>query len=87
MFRQYFNFSLSKILDTDQAYSYLIVEWSRDNFQTIDGSLIIRDLQKLEAMVDKLESGQNYSVRVASGNCKGFSAFSYPSPNSAIPSS
>ena len=63
------------------------MEWSRDNFDTIDGTLVITDLQKLEVIIDELESGGTYFVRVASGNCKGFSTYSYPLPNNAIPSS
>ncbi|CAG2107999.1 unnamed protein product [Medioppia subpectinata] len=67
-------------------YGY-IMEWSENNFISIDGTIDITDLQKLEAIITRLQNGHNYFVRVASGNCKGFSDYSYPSPNSAIPSS
>jgi hypothetical protein len=67
--------------------SLIKVEWSRDNFISIEGTNEITDLQKLEVIIGCLENGENYFVRVASGNSKGYSTYSYPSPNCAIPSS
>mgnify|MGYP006970965014 FL=1 len=42
---------------------------------------------KHEFLIERLESEQCYQVRIASGNCKGYSEYCYPLMNQSVPSS
>lgn len=51
----------------------LAVEWARDeNFHDIVGSMLLKDLRRLEASVPELETGTTYYVRVTAGSLGGF---------------
>lgn len=59
-----------------------------DQFESIVDSEEITNLSaKREFIIERLESEKNYQIRVASGNCKGYSEFCYPLMNQFVPSS
>ncbi|RWS25945.1 Ankyrin repeat and fibronectin type-III domain-containing protein 1-like protein [Leptotrombidium deliense] len=49
--------------------------------------LEVTDLQKLSVVIDDLNCGNKYFVRVAAGNVKGYSSYRYAEPPYVIPSS
>ncbi len=66
---------------------YQTVEWSDNGFESILGSVEITNLAaKHEFIIDCLETERCYNVRIASGNCKGFSDYCYPLMNQSTPS-
>jgi hypothetical protein len=51
----------------------LAVEWARDaQFRQIAGTLVLKDLRRLEASVPELQTGATYYVRVTAGSLGGF---------------
>lgn len=64
------------------------VEWSSNQFETIIGCVEMTNMcAKHEFLIERLESEQCYQVRIASGNCKGYSEYCYPLMNQSVPSS
>ncbi|KAG8179257.1 hypothetical protein JTE90_006156 [Oedothorax gibbosus] len=64
------------------------VEWSvRPDFHPLSGSREMMNLQQLEMVLGDLIHGVPYCVRVAAGNCKGYSPYTQANPPSAAPSS
>ncbi|CAL1274010.1 unnamed protein product [Larinioides sclopetarius] len=64
------------------------VEWSvRPDFHPLSGSREMMNLQKLEMVLSDLIHGVPYYIRVAAGNCKGYSSYTTANPASAAPSS
>lgn len=77
------SFKFEKI-DFEMIYS---VEWSVDStFQPIEGSLLVKDLRRLNVTLPNLVTGETYFVRVTAGNLKGFGPPCLASPPSATPS-
>ncbi|KAH9413373.1 Ankyrin-repeat and fibronectin type III domain-containing 1 [Dermatophagoides pteronyssinus] len=63
------------------------IEWSSNQFETIIGCVEMTNMcAKHEFLIERLESEQCYQVRIASGNCKGYSEYCYPLMNQSVPS-
>lgn len=66
----------------------LSVEWSFSNFDSTTGTVILTNVaSKHHFTIGNLEPEQTYSIRISSGNCKGYSEYCYPLVNQSSPSS
>ena len=64
------------------------MEWSDNSFETVLATVEITDMNtKHEHIIDGLEPERCYNIRMAYGNCKGYSDYCYPLMNQTIPSS